>query len=197
MALTVTGVILLILLLPLLLRVGVSCEYGEALTLTLHVGPFSIGVLPAKEKKPKKKAEAAPKEKKPVKKREKKKLGFDEALEFIHIVLDAAAKFREKIVLERFHISFTASGPDAAAAGITYGAAWAIYGGLMPALDAAFRIKSRKIDINLDFEAKKPRISASVKISIFIWQIFVIAASLASGFLRLRAANNKRAKRTV
>ena len=164
--------ILVILALILLLRVGVIAEYSEAgVEVALKVGPFSIGIIPGKEKdsgKPKKKEE-----------KEKPKRGgsFDMFMELISQALDMLGSFRRKLLIKDLRLHYVSASDSPYSAAMNFGYASAAVGMVLPLIENAFNLKNRDITTDVSFTEKSSTIYAKANVSIIIYQALYIALS--------------------
>jgi len=201
------GIIILILILLLSLPVGADVGFAEgALSLKVKVGPFRIGILPAKnkdgkERKPKPKKEKKPKSgesadgtkaKKAVK--PKQKLTFDDIMGIIRLGLQALGRFRRSISIDLLRLHLVVGGGDPYDAVINYGRINAALGAMLPLLHRCFKIRKEDYDSRMDFEAEKLKIDACGVLSVRIGEILLIVICAAAGFLKWMLRRRRRAK---
>ena len=175
--------ILAFLLLLALLRFGVSVVYGDGgFLVKAHAGPFSLIVYPRKEKSEKavrkaarKKDKARKKKGKKAKKPAKKMPG---GLDTFNVVLKSAktilGRLRRKLLIKRLTVHVTFAGGDPMNTAMMYGAANIFFGGLMPSIESAFRIKRRDLRSYADFDAEKPLIYVDAAVSMAVWEAVYI-----------------------
>ncbi len=203
------GIILLLIILLLILPVGADAAYtGGELALKVKIGPFRLGILPAKkkaegEKKPKKKpkvkkakkAEAAAEGKANKKSaKPKQKLTFDDIMGIVRLGLEALGRFRRSISVDLLKLHITAAGSDPYSAVMNYGYINAAIGALLPLLHKVFKFKKEDYDSRIDFEAEKLGIDAHLVMSVRIGEILLIVICAAFGFLKWLLRRKRRAK---
>lgn len=200
------GIIILILILLLILPVGADAAYiGNVFSLAVKVGPFKIGILPAKpkdgkEKKPKKEkktsaetdASAVKKAKKEPK--PKQKLTFEDIMGIVRLGLSALGRFRRSISIDKLMLHLVTAGPDPYSAVMNHGYFNAAIGAILPLLHRAFKVRDEDIYSEIDFEADKLKIDARLVLTIRIWEILLIAFCAAFGFIKWLLRRRRRAK---
>lgn len=193
------AIVLLIAITP----VGVKLRYNsEGVLLAVILGPFRIGILPAKkkEKKPKKekkkekaKAKEQPQqdkeEPKPTyqtdpgpkpeapKPKEKKKESGGSLLDFlplVKVVLDFLAGFGRGLRFDNVELKIILAGGDPCDLATNYGRAWAALGNLLPRLERIMVIRKRDIEVECDFAAGETTVIAGLDLTITIGRIFFL-----------------------
>ncbi len=156
-----------------LIRLGADAEYAEGVfSLKLILGPFRIGILPLKEKKPgKEKAkpnapEAVSAEQPPKKKRSLPPVG-----DLIGIALEALGALRRKIRLDEVTLHLLWASSDPADAALGYGKAQAAMGAIWPVIENTFRVKKRDVGVAVDFERSQPEIVARGALTMTVGQL--------------------------
>jgi len=190
---TTLFIILAIIILFALLRFGVSAEYSEeGLTAKASVGPVSFRLFPRKEK-PDKKERKPRKEKKDRKKPTiKPPGGIRGFLDIIDAVKTAMSRCRRRILIKRLIIRYVAAGDDAYKTAMSYGAANAAIGAVVPILENNFRIRRRDITASADFLAAKPGIYANAAFSLALWESAYIGFAVLPVLLRMLKPNNRK-----
>jgi hypothetical protein len=176
---------------------GVDAAYGDGgPVVKILAGPLKLQVLPAKKKqkkkkKPKKKKKAA--EKKPGEKKKNPILagGLDGILALVELLQQTLGKFRRKLTVELLELYVTFGAKDAAAAAIGYGKAWAVIGGLTPALDGLFNIKKRDVHPILDYNEKSLKCTAHLILTITLGRLLGLGLFAGFGFLKIMNENKK------
>lgn len=172
--LIVLACILLVLILLLQLRVGAAVSYSETgLFLNIKVGPFTIRVLPAGEKK-EKPAKPAKQKTAQEPKREKSKRGVKDtiavALKFVPLIGEAAGQFKRKIRIDRLRLYVIWASDDPASAATGYGAGNAVLGMLWPVVEHNFKVKERDLRVDVDFERSTPAVTADAQATLTVGQ---------------------------
>lgn len=168
-------IVALAICLILLLRLGVTAEYGEAgLLAYARIAFVRIKLYPRppeKEKKAKKK-----KEKKKKEKEEEEKGGQVQKFKaWLEIAGKLLSNVKRRLKIKRLTIHYTAASDDAARAALIYGSANMAVASLLPLIENSFRIEERDIRIDVDFRQKEHSIYAKGIISISVWEILYIA----------------------
>jgi len=195
----VLAVILAVLTLIALLRFGASVEYSASgLAVTVLAGPLSLQVLPKtgkpvsekkkarqearKEEKAKRKAEKKAKRKAEKKAREKpgeKKPGaLDAALELLPAIKTMLGRLRRRLLIKKLIIHYTAANEDPYKAALTFGAANAVIGTIVPFLENNFRIKKREFRAFANFCDAQQSIYVNAAVSLAIWEAAYMAFAL-------------------
>lgn len=162
-ALTVIGIILLILLLLGCIPLGVDGEYSEdGILIRAKLGPlrFTLYPLKKKEKKVKTEKKTQDTQKKEAPPPEKKKRGGLLSLlrEMLPLAMEALGSFKRRLHIDLFTLHLVWAAPDPASAAMGYGAANAAVGMIYSVLEEHFRIKKWDTQISVDFEQKQPRV---------------------------------------
>ena len=200
-------IILAVLIFLAVLRFGLNLEYSaEGFTVKAKVGPFLVGILPQKKKKP-----HSPKMKKEKQKRKKRKQkkadsdqkekdsetekkkpgGLDELKKMLPPIKKALNRFRKRFLINKITVIFTAAGTDAAVTAAVYGYSNAAIGMLDPILMNAFRIKRRDFRANVDFMAQKSTIYINAAVSLALWEVLYILITLLPLILSAATGKNK------
>lgn len=185
--------ILAFLFLLTLLRVGVIVTFGTALTVTAHLGPFRMQLVPAKEKKPKtEKEKAKPEEKKkekpaaaknPVPKPDWKEIRS--ALPFFwRLLKKTLRRTRRRILISPMQLSFVFGGDDSVKISEWYGAANTLVWTYMPQLEELIHFRKPYIHLGTDFQAEKTKAEGTVGFSFLILDLLIIG--LGAGIPALR-----------
>lgn len=209
-ALIVIGVILVIIAVICMLRVGVRGIYAESgPELFLRVGPKSYRLYPVEktpedEEKRRRKSEkrAGKKAKKAAKSGEAKEPArrggsFDLFRKLLPVVLDTIVQFHRRLSIELLEIDFTAASDDPAKAAMSYGYANAALGMVVPVLESRFNVRERRINIDVDFSAQKPRIYVRASLSLMVWEILYIACRFGVKTLKSGALSMKKVKSDI
>ena len=201
------GIIILIIVLLLLLPVGADAAYGEGgFSLKLKVGPFRIGIIPAKPKDGEKKEKKPGKEKKTKKsasaeksghkagEKPKQKLTFDDIMGIVRLGLQALGRFRRSISVDLLKLHITVGGDDPYDSVISYGRINTALGAALPLLHRCFKIRREDYDSRLDFESEKLKFDLRAVLSVRIGEILLIVICAGVGFLKWMLRRKRRAK---
>ena len=189
------AVILAIIILFLLLRFGVSAEYGaDGFTVSAKAGPLMILLYPRKEKPGAAEKKALRKARKAektgeIKEKPKTKMpgGLQTYLDMLPPVKDMLGRIRRRLLIKKLTIHYTAAGSDAATTALTFGGANAVFGALAPLLENSFRVKRRDFRAAADFTGTEQKIYLHAAISIAVWELFYVVFALypiIAGFLK-------------
>ena len=185
-----------------LLRVGVYVEYSdEGISLKVHVGPFYLRILPAKEKKKGQKKRGKKKTAKVRKKdrlpKEKKPGGYERFAAIVKAAADTLGRLRRRLLIKRITIHYIAASDDPSKAAKAFGMANAAFGTVVPVLDRIFRIKRKDFRASADFSARQPSIYVDADISLAVWEAIYISLAILPLILKqakLNASSLKKAK---
>jgi len=185
---TALVIVVAILVLIALLRFGVSVQYdADGFKVSASAGPLRLRVYPYKDKteaEKRKKSRRARIEKKVEKKHrkkpEEKKPG---RLKTYLSILSAAKKIlsrlRRRLLIKKLVIHITAAGEDPSKAAMMFGAANAAFNAVMPMLEKSFRIRSRDLSADIDFDADEPLIYVNAAVSLAVWEtLYIVFAML-------------------
>ena len=109
---------------------------------------------PEKEKK-------KPKESKKPKEDAQKGGSWKDFLPLVSVGLDFLGDLRRKLRFDHINIHVVLAGEDPADLGILYGKIWAAVAGLWPALERAFVIRRKNVEITCDFAASETLVAAA------------------------------------
>lgn len=196
-------VIVAVLVLLLVVPFGFSAKYvgGEA-SVAARVLCFNIKLFPRKEKpKKEKKPKKAKKPKKPKKEKPEKepkkrpKPSPDVLLQLLKLGLDALARFKRKITVNRFMLHLVVAAEDPFDATMIYGAVNAGLGLIEGMKGRAFKVRQYDIKTALDFDSTEPRADAELTMTISLGRILAVVFAAGWGFLKIkiRAAKQKAA----
>jgi len=160
-----------------LLRFGFIVEYSEVgLEMWVKAGFLRLRLKDKdEEKKPKKKKPKKKKEKKPGKKGPGGLGGFFDILRAVKKSLD---RLRRKLLIKQLTIYYTSASDDPSKTALQFGAANAVFGAIIPALERNFKIKRRDLRAAADFNAKENGIYAKIVVSIAVWEVVYIVFAL-------------------
>jgi len=208
------AIVFSILIIIALLRFGVSAEYSaDGFIVKARVGPFTLTVLPRKEKivsadkearrkarkeeKDKKKAEK--KARKEAKKEAEKETEEKEpgalatVLKLLPAVKTTLGRLRHRLLIKRLIIYYTIAGDDPYNTARMFGNAHAAIGAITPVLENSFRIKHRDFRAIADFTSTQQSIYINASISMAVWEaIYIVFAILPAGIRILIGPTNDR-----
>jgi len=179
-------IILAALIIIALLRFGVSAEYGaDGVSVKAIAGPFLIKLYPREEKpdkalkkaikKEKKKAKEKPAKEKPAR---EKPGGLEPLLAILRAVKTALGRVRRKLLIKTLTIRYVAAGDDAFKTALSFGAANAAFGAVLPLLENNFKIRRRDFTALADFISTEQSIYAKAALSLAVWEAVYIALAM-------------------
>ena len=152
------------------LPLGVRLRYDEdgplaavllgRLPIVLYPVPGWLKKLTSREKKP---GENKPKEEKPKKEKPQKAAenpqggSWKKFLPLVQLGLHFLGDFRRKLRVNRLVLRLTLAGDDPCDLAVNYGRAWAAVGNLLAALERAFVIQKRDVEVQCDFLAEETK----------------------------------------
>ena len=183
--------IVAVLVLLLVVPFGFSAKYvgGEA-SVAARVLCFNIKLFPRKEKpkkekKPKKPKK--PKKEKPEKEPKKRPKPSPEVLlQLLKLGLDALARFKRKITVNRFMLHLVVAAEDPFDATMIYGAVNAGLGLIEGMKGKAFKVRQYDIKTALDFDSTEPRADAELTMTISLGRILAVVFAAGWGFLKIK-----------
>ncbi len=185
-ALTVIGIILLILLLLALLRVGAEAAYCEAsgFSLAIRAGFLSIrlGGGSKKHKASKPKKQPKPETAEPAKKKSPSLPPMPMILSLIEQGVALLCRLVSRLRVELLRLHFTSSFPDPADTAMVYAAVGTAMDGLLRVGGKNLMASDLRADI--DFDRGSPQVDLRLRVTIRIGQIIAAAASFGFGFLK-------------
>ena len=140
-----------------LLRIGGQVRYGpEGLDIRVLVGPLSVRIYPLKKRRKRRQTEKSlPPERRP-EKAGKAPNTWQSLRELLPIAAEAAGELRRKIRIDCLELCLTVACSDPMRAAVSYGAANAGVGMLLPILEQNFDVREREIRIEADFQGQEP-----------------------------------------
>lgn len=210
----IVALILVAILLLLQVRIWVVGEYRKGgPLLQAGWGPVRVTLYPRKkksekallrlQKKEEKRKQRMLKKAKPAEPKEEKKEArkIGETLELLWELLpvmkEAGRKFKGNLRIKELTIHLTWGGSDPADAAISYGAAQAVMAGVLPVLEANFKVKKTNAVIDMDYTIDKPNIYVKAALSITVMQALSLglyAGRRAFGVYRAHRKKNKQIK---
>ena len=183
--------------------------YSDEVSLSVRVLFFKFKILPAKEKKGKKKMsekkaakirdslrkkqqkKALAKKEKEKAKETKEKKSISETISGVRmitdIVLAVIKKFFGHLQIKMSRIKMVVATEDAATTAIAYGAITQSLNILLPALESVKnfkKLKKAEIDIRADFLADSPTVDVEISFAIRVWHIFDVAFAALGKFIK-------------
>lgn len=161
------------------LPLGVRLRYDEdgplaavllgRLPIVLYPVPGWLKKLTSREKKP---GENKPKEEKPKKEKPQKAAenpqggSWKKFLPLVQLGLHFLGDFRRKLRVNRLVLRLTLAGDDPCDLAVNYGRAWAAVGNLLAALERAFVIQKRDVEVQCDFLGEETKVVFAMDLTI-------------------------------
>ena len=166
------------------LPLGVRLRYDEdgplaavllgRLPIVLYPLPGWLKKLTSREKKP---GENKPKEEKPKKEKPQKAAqnpqggSWKKFLPVVQLGLHFLGDFRRKLRVNRLVLRLTLAGDDPCDLAVNYGRAWAAVGNLLAALERAFVIQKRDVEVQCDFLGEETKVVFAMDLTITLGRI--------------------------
>ena len=163
---------------------GVRLRYDEdgplaavllgRLPIVLYPVPGWLKKLTSREKKP---GENKPKEEKPKKEKPKKAAenpqggSWKRFLPLVQLGLHFLGDFRRKLRVNRLVLRLTLAGDDPCDLAVNYGRAWAAVGNLLAALERAFVIQKRDVEVQCDFLGEETKVVFAMDLTITLGRV--------------------------
>ena len=188
----ILGVIVVLVIVLLCLRVGVTIRFGDELHVTAHIGPQSIQIIPPPEKKQAKKQKAKPPSAKAAKPKEKEKLDLHLTFDDVRGALSAAwraiqgalRRAGKRIRINPMELNFVFGDENPVNTAQWYGwvniAIWTV----MPRLEERVCMPDPHIHMEMDFDAMETKVSGTVGLSYRVADLLAIGFAAAGPLLR-------------
>lgn len=166
------------------LPLGVRLRYDEdgplaavllgRLPIVLYPVPGWLKKLTSREKKP---GENKPKEEKPKKEKPQKAAqnpqggSWEKFLPLVQLGLHFLGDFRRKLRVNRLVLRLTLAGDDPCDLAVNYGRAWAAVGNLLAALERAFVIQKRDVEVQCDFLGEETKVVFAMDLTITLGRV--------------------------
>ena len=166
------------------LPLGVRLRYDEdgplaavllgRLPIVLYPVPGWLKKLTSREKKP---GENKPKEEKPKKEKPQKAAenpqggSWKKFLPLVQLGLHFLGDFRRKLRVNRLVLRLTLAGDDPCDLAVNYGRAWAAVGSLLAAMQRAFVIQKRDVEVQCDFLGEETKVVFAMDLTITLGRI--------------------------
>ena len=163
---------------------GVRLRYDEdgplaavllgRLPIVLYPVPGWLKKLTSREKKP---GENKPKEEKPKKEKPQKAAenpqggSWKKFLPLVQLGLHFLGDFRRKLRVNRLVLRLTLAGDDPCDLAVNYGRAWAAVGNLLAALERAFVIQKRDVEVQCDFLGEETKVVFAMDLTITLGRV--------------------------
>ena len=163
---------------------GVRLRYDEdgplaavllgRLPIVLYPVPGWLKKLTSREKKP---GENKPKEEKPKKEKPQKAAenpqggSWKRFLPLVQLGLHFLGDFRRKLRVNRLVLRLTLAGDDPCDLAVNYGRAWAAVGNLLAAMQRAFVIQKRDVEVQCDFLGEETKVVFAMDLTITLGRI--------------------------
>ena len=92
-------------------------------------------------------------------------------LPLVKLLLDFMNQFRKKLRINHLQLKLILAGDDPCDLALGYGRAWAALGNLIPILDKTFVIGKRDCEVECDFTADEPLVTAQMELTIRFGQL--------------------------
>ena len=166
------------------LPLGVRLRYDEdgplaavllgRLPIVLYPVPGWLKKLTSREKKP---GENKPKEEKPKKGKPQKAAenpqggSWKKFLPLVRLGLHFLGDFRRKLRVNRLVLRLTLAGDDPCDLAVNYGRAWAAVGNLLAAMQRAFVIQKRDVEVQCDFLGEETKVVFAMDLTITLGRV--------------------------
>lgn len=166
------------------LPLGVRLRYDEdgplaavllgRLPIVLYSVPGWLKKLTSREKKT---GENKPKEEKPKKEKPQKAAenpqggSWKKFLPLVQLGLHFLGDFRRKLRVNRLVLRLTLAGDDPCDLAVNYGRAWAAVGNLLAALERAFVIQKRDVEVQCDFLGEETKVVFAMDLTITLGRV--------------------------
>ena len=163
---------------------GVRLRYDEdgplaavllgRLPIVLYPVPGWLKKLTSREKKT---GENKPKEEKPKKEKPQKAAenpqggSWKKFLPLVQLGLHFLGDFRRKLRVNRLVLRLTLAGDDPCDLAVNYGRAWAAVGNLLAALERAFVIQKRDVEVQCDFLGEETKVVFAMDLTITLGRV--------------------------
>ncbi len=197
----VLTIILLVLALILLLPVGAdACVNNSGGYIKIKAGPvsfrlpqFSDKIKKSKTKKDRK--TKADNEAEIGKKKRHKSPTVKDLFPIIKMGLHALGRFRRRLCVDLLEVNLICGGSDPYNTAISYGYISAAAGALLPFADRAFKIREKKINIDVDFDSGCFVYYARLILTIQVWEVISIAFAFLYEFTAYKIKRRKENRR--
>lgn len=189
-AVLVAAIILAVLTLAAVTRVGVTAEYcDEGFEVTAYAGPVRYRLYsdrePAgnKEKRRKEKTEKKADQENPAAEGVKKAGKLESLKNKWPLIRETLSRLKRKLLINDLTVYYKAAGTDPAAAALSFGAASAGYGVVVPLLESNFNVRHHDFRAAVDFQATEPYIYLKAKLSLRVWEALYVGYGLGKAML--------------
>lgn len=165
------------------LPLGVDARYdAQGPRVRLLAGPIRLTLYPRppkKEKKPNKTKETPPKKQETPQSTPvvpaKSGGSWTDFLPLVKTALAFLGDFRRKLRIRHLECNLVLGGRDPAKLAISYGRAWAAVGNLLAALERAFVIRKRDVEVQCDFTCPETRVTFRAQITVTLGRLLALA----------------------
>lgn len=177
----------LVIIILLTAQTGLEIEYDETgFTAWLRIGAVKKKILPAAPKKDKAKKEKEKKKKPELAEKHKKGGKLKNFKELLAIITDSLGKLKRGVKIRDLTLHFTFASPgDPAKAALSFGAASAGAGMIVPMLHSNFHIKNIDVQNSVDFTADEMSVYAHADVRITLAVFIAIAVKALFGYFKL------------
>lgn len=188
----ILGVIVVLVIVLLCLRVGVTIRFGDELRVTARIGPKSIQIIPPPEKKQNEKQTAKPSAAKAAKPKDKKKLDLHLTFDDVRGALNAVwraiqgalRRAGKRIRIDQMELSFVFGDENPVNTAQWYGWANTAVWTVMPRLEEWVCMPDPHVHMEMDFDAMETKVSGTVGMSYRVADLLAIGFAAAGPLLR-------------
>ena len=169
-------IFLILLVVFLILPLGVFAEYDSAgLRAKLIIGIFRLRIYPRKKPgKNRKDKEKNERFETAISSDKKTNGSFEAFMSLIKLVIDVLNDFRHKITINNLVFNLILAGDDPCDLSVNYGRCCAALGAVTPQIERLFRIKKRKLEVQCDYTADRPKVAVQVDIRIPVYKFLLL-----------------------
>ena len=205
------AIVLAVLVLIALLRFGVIVEYSEVgFELWVKAAFLKFKTVGEDVENRKKIKEIRKKVRKKIKKNIKRDNTYlkglipgsmDEFMTTLKSVSELLGRFKRKLLIKQLTLYYTSAGENPANTALQFGAANAVFEGIMPQIKKNFRVRRLDMRAGFDFTSQEQKIYAKAILSIAVWEVlyavfalFPIIVSIFKNMPKRKSAGNTNIK---
>ena len=91
-------------------------------------------------------------------------------MKLLPVMAEAAGALRRKILIRHLNLKVIWGAPDAAAAAIGFGRAYALLGMIWPIFDHNFHVRQHDFQVEVDYEADRPEVAVDLALTMTVGQ---------------------------
>jgi len=205
------AIVLAVLVLIALLRFGVIVEYSEVgFELWVKAAFLKFKTVGEDVENRKKIKEIRKKVRKKIKKNIKRDNTYlkglipgsmDEFMTTLKSVSELLGRFKRRLLIKQLTLYYTSAGENPANTALQFGAANAVFEGIMPQIKKNFRVRRLDMRAGFDFTSQEQKIYAKAILSIAVWEVlyavfalFPIIVSIFKNMPKRKSAGNTNIK---